>query len=139
MEFEFMRLWSIHPKYLDTIGLVALWREALLAQKVLRGETRGYKSHPQLKRFREHSSPKKAIGNFLVEIWKESKSRGYNFNKEKIETVGKIKKISVTHVELSSEFSWLRDKLKKRDPRKYKELFSIKNIDPHPLFQVIEG
>ena len=38
-----MRLWSIHPKYLGTKGLVALWREALLAQKVLQGNTKGYK------------------------------------------------------------------------------------------------
>ena len=43
-----MRLWSIHPRYLDSMGLVALWREALLAQAVLRGETKGYKFHPQL-------------------------------------------------------------------------------------------
>ena len=46
-----MRLWSLHPKYLDARGLVALWREALLAQAVLRGETRGYRHHPQLARF----------------------------------------------------------------------------------------
>jgi hypothetical protein len=43
-----MRLWSLHPQYLDPQGLVALWREALLAQAVLRGKTRGYKHHPQL-------------------------------------------------------------------------------------------
>jgi len=30
-----MRLWSLHPRYLDAKGLVALWREGLLAQKVL--------------------------------------------------------------------------------------------------------
>ena len=27
-----MRIWSLHPEYLDARGLVALWREALLAQ-----------------------------------------------------------------------------------------------------------
>lgn len=31
----------MHPRYLDAKGLVALWREALLVQAVLRGETRG--------------------------------------------------------------------------------------------------
>jgi len=36
VEREHMRLWTIHPKYLDRQGLLALWREALLAQKVLR-------------------------------------------------------------------------------------------------------
>ena len=46
-----MRLWSVHPRYLDTAGLTACWREALLAQKVLTGATRGYRRHPQLERF----------------------------------------------------------------------------------------
>jgi hypothetical protein len=33
-----MRLWSLHPEYLDANGLVALWREALLAQAFLQGK-----------------------------------------------------------------------------------------------------
>ena len=37
-----MRLWSLHPRCLDAKGLVALWREGLLAQEVLRGKTRDY-------------------------------------------------------------------------------------------------
>ncbi len=48
-----MRLWSLHPKYLDRQGLLAVWREGLLAQKVLQGKTKGYKNHPQLKRFQQ--------------------------------------------------------------------------------------
>ena len=36
-----MRLWSVHPQHLDVRGLVALWREGLLARKVLLGETNG--------------------------------------------------------------------------------------------------
>jgi len=47
-----MRLWSLHPSYLDPQGLVAVWREGLLAQAVLRGQTTGYTRHPQLARFR---------------------------------------------------------------------------------------
>lgn len=47
-----MRIWSLHPKYLDTKGLVALWRETLLAQHVLSGKTKRYKNHPQLARFK---------------------------------------------------------------------------------------
>ena len=46
-----MRLWSLHPKYLDIKGLVACWREGLLARKVLLDQTKGYKNHPQLIRF----------------------------------------------------------------------------------------
>ena len=48
-----MRLWSVHPKYLDSKGLVALWREALLAKQVLEGGTKGYRNHPQLDRFKK--------------------------------------------------------------------------------------
>lgn len=65
-----MRLWSIHPKYLDRIGLIALWREAILAQKVLKGETKGYRHHPQLIRFKSHCDPEGAIGKYLLEVWK---------------------------------------------------------------------
>lgn len=43
-----MRLWSLHPSLLDRAALIAGWREALLAQKVLRGQTTGYRHHPQL-------------------------------------------------------------------------------------------
>ncbi|MBU0535398.1 MAG: pyrimidine dimer DNA glycosylase/endonuclease V, partial [Nanoarchaeota archaeon] len=75
-----MRLWSIHPKYLDSKGLVALWREALLARKVLQGKTKGYKSHPQLIRFREFPEPIKAINTYLYQVWKESCKRGYCFD-----------------------------------------------------------
>jgi hypothetical protein len=32
-----MRLWSLHPRYLDAKGLQAVWREGLLAKKVLQG------------------------------------------------------------------------------------------------------
>ena len=67
-----MRLWSLHPKYLDPQGLVALWREALLAQAVLRGDTRGYKAHPQLDRFRAQASPEAAIAAYLLAVWEEA-------------------------------------------------------------------
>ena len=79
-----MRLWSLHPKYLDSIGLVALWRESLLAQKVLQGNTKGYRNHPQIFRFRDHPRPVVAIANYLIAVWKESVRRGYKFDKGKI-------------------------------------------------------
>jgi Pyrimidine dimer DNA glycosylase len=60
-----MRLWSIHPSFWDRQGLVAVWREALLAQKVLQGETKGYRSHPQLQRFRSSGDPLGAIAAYL--------------------------------------------------------------------------
>jgi len=64
-----VRLWSISPGYLDARGLVALWREALLAQKVLMGLTRGYTRHPQLERFRRTSDPVLYIGTYLYYVY----------------------------------------------------------------------
>ena len=79
-----MRLWSLHPKYLDPQGLVALWRETLLAQAVLRGETRGYRNHPQMDRFKNSTAPLAAISLYLKGIHAEAVARGYTFDKSKI-------------------------------------------------------
>lgn len=79
-----MRLWSIHPSYLDVKGLVAAWREALLAQKVLEGLTRGYKNHPHLLRFKQAEDPLSAIGTFLGQIVREAEIRGYHFDAQKV-------------------------------------------------------
>lgn len=132
-----MRLWSIHPKYLDAVGLVALWRESLLAQKILREEIKGYRNHPQLKRFRRY--PLRAISNYLMGIWEESKRRGYHFDKRKIRTYKIRDKIPITRGQLRYEFHWLCDKLKSRRPHGYQELLSVKEIEPHPTFEVVEG
>lgn len=79
-----MRIWTILPKYLDTKGLVALWRETLLAKHVLAGKTKGYKNLPQLLRFMQSENPLEYIDQYLAEIYNEASVRGHNFNKEKI-------------------------------------------------------
>lgn len=137
-----MRLWSISPKYLDTKGLVALWREGLLAQKVLLGETKGYKNHPQLERFKKEDI--KVLGYYLSIIWHESKERGYNFDINKIPEMVSTKQLTVTRGQLEYEFKHLGRKLIERCPDKYLENMEkcgTTNIDiePHPLFKVIEG
>ncbi len=134
-----MRLWSVHPKYLDGPGLVALWREALLAQKVLRGETRGYKNHPQLERFRKHGRPQKTIADYLMGVWEESKRRGFRFDKNKIGRRGSAVWLTVTREQLEFEFSILCQRLKRRNPEKYRELQSEKKILAHPLFRIVTG
>jgi hypothetical protein len=134
-----LRLWSIHPRYLDKKGLLALWREGLLAQKVLKGKTKGYINHPQLLRFKKHSHPLKAIASYLLQVWKESSKRGYNFNKGKIGATGKTKRTKVNRGQLEYEFNLLRSKLKKRDTRKYKEMQLVKDVEPHPTFKIIAG
>ena len=79
-----MRLWTLHPRHLDAAGLVALWREALLAQAVLLGRTRGYTRHPQLERFRTAADPVAAIAGYLRVVADEAKARGYAFNAARI-------------------------------------------------------
>jgi hypothetical protein len=79
-----MRLWSLHPSVLDSKGLVALWREALLTQKVLQGKTSGYRHHPQLQRFQQCSAPLTAICTYIWAVHDEAKRRGYTFNASRI-------------------------------------------------------
>lgn len=134
-----VRLWSIHPQYLDTKGLVALWREALLAQKVLQGETKGYRNHPQLKRFKEQQDPLMAIGTYLYHVYGEGKNRGYNFAYEKIRRYGEQLPISVNTGQIKFEFNHLLNKLKIRDKTKYQELLEVGEFKIHPLFAKREG
>lgn len=134
-----MRLWSIHPRYLDPKGLVALWREALLAQKVLRGETRGYTRHPQLARFRETGSPACAIAAYLGGVADEADRRGYNFDRSKIGEGRFAGKIPVTSGQVEYELGHLASKLKSRAPALSPRLRQIKHIDLHPLFKMVDG
>lgn len=134
-----MRLWSIHPKYLDTKGLVALWREALLAQNVLLGNTVGYKNHPQLIRFRETKNPAGAIATYLRGVEEEAKTRNYNFDGTKINP-GRIRgSMPVTSGQIAYECSHLKKKLTIRDAEKLKFLESAAEIELHPLFEEVSG
>ena len=114
-----MRLWSIHPKYLDAKGIVALWRETLLAQNVLLGNTKGYKHHPQLIRFKNTTNPIGAIAVYLRSIADEAERRGYNFNRSKIINKRYTQKIKMNSGQIEYEFQHLLKKLKKRDPELY--------------------
>jgi len=134
-----MRIWSLHPKYLDTKGLVALWRETLLAKHVLEGKTKGYKNHPQLNRFKKLKKPTNAINYYLASVYAEAVKRGYNFSKEKIDWTFEKCSIYVTHGQLDYETSHLLNKLKTRDNKKYIGVKSVKKLQAHPIFKVIEG
>lgn len=134
-----MRLWSIHPRYLDAKGLVALWREALLARKVLAGETRGYRNHPQLERFRRAASPLDAINEYLEAVYLEAEARGYKFDRSKLGAYSGHTTITVTTGQLEYETLHLLEKLKRRDPERYDRLKGVKILDPHPMFLVVEG
>ena len=134
-----MRLWTLHPKYLDAKGLVAAWREALLAQKVLAGETRGYRSHPQLIRFQAQPDCLAAIAAFLEGIAAESVSRGYHFDSGKIRTRGPARRIPETKGQLMREWAHLGAKLRVRAPALARRLREVAAPEPHPLFRITSG
>lgn len=138
-----MRLWSLHPGYLDTKGLVALWREGLLARAVLEGKTKGYTNHPQLTRFKNQDHPILFLDTYLYYVYLEANKRGYNFNHEKIGVKHTTGQIQVTWGQLSYELEHLQGKLQKRDPDKYLEINKMMDLkeppQPNPLFKLIPG
>jgi hypothetical protein len=134
-----MRLWTLHPKHLDARGLVALWREGLLAQAVLRGQTRGYQHHPQLERFRAAASPVSAIAEYLRSVADEATHRGYQFDRTKLARVRTRQTLSVTRGQLGFEWSHLRAKVRARDPRWWGEIRSLSRPELHPMFRAGRG
>ena len=134
-----MRIWTLHPRYLDPQGLVALWREALLARAVLRGETTGYRHHPQLLRFRAHAAPRSAINTYLGFVFDESASRGYSFNRRKVGQVRAIDPIESTSGQLRYEWQHLMKKLKARNPSLYGKWRKLASPEPHPSFSIRRG
>ncbi|HKQ37890.1 MAG TPA: pyrimidine dimer DNA glycosylase/endonuclease V [Verrucomicrobiae bacterium] len=134
-----MRLWTLHPRYLDPKGLVACWREGLLAQKVLSRATRGYRNHPQLLRFRSARDPMSAIAAFLHEIASEAERRGYKFDVRKIEGRPRAQRIRETRGQLEYEWAHLTGKLKARAPGIARRLREVERPQAHPLFRIIGG
>lgn len=141
-----MRIWSLHPKYLDRQGLLACWRETLLAQAVLLGKTKGYTNHPQLIRFKAHKDPIAAIGFYLDCLYQEALHRDYKFNKNLIESLPdqtarkKLRKsIRVTTGQLDYEWQHLMAKETGRSPQAVKKLHQTSKPEPHPLFALVEG
>ncbi|WP_221584025.1 pyrimidine dimer DNA glycosylase/endonuclease V [Microbacterium sp. G2-8] len=134
-----MRLWSLHPRHLDRAGLVAAWREALLAQAVILSPGRGYSNHPQLRRFQQTEDPLAAIGDFLTAIVDDADARGYRFVREKILATGSRAELTVTTGQLAYEWSHLSEKLRRRSPDVWERWQGIHAPDPHPSFVVVDG
>ena len=134
-----MRLWSLHPRHLDPQGLVALWREALLAQAVLRGRTKGYRHHPQLQRFRAHAAPRSAINAYLAEVHAEATRRGYSFDCRKIGPVRRIARMPVTNGQVAYEWRHLMKKLARRNRKLWRLSQGTNRPGIHPVFRRVRG
>ena len=134
-----MRLWTLHPKYLDARGLVALWREGLLAKKVLQGRTRGYRHHPQLQRFRAHASPVGAIEAYLRAVYDEACRRGYAFDPRKLGRPRRVSRLVETRGQLAHEWRHLMAKLRARAPDRRRAIAGTRRPEPHPLFRLVAG
>ena len=143
MQYVRMRLWSLHPRHLDRQGLTGCWREALLAQAVLAGRTRGYRSHPQLERLRAQSDPLAAVGAYLDAVAVEATARGYRFDRTRIDHAPNLEapatRIPVTDEQLALEWRHLLAKLELRSPDLHHRLRQLSGPEPHPLFTVEPG
>jgi hypothetical protein len=134
-----VRLWTLHPKYLDAQGLVALWREGLLARAVLKRQTKGYRHHPQLARFRAHPSPLGAINAYLKMVLMEAEARGYAFDQKKIGPLRRGIRLRATQGQLAFERQHLLRKLRVRSPQLYRLWRRVAAFEPHPLFRIVSG
>lgn len=139
-----MRLWSLHPALLDRQGLVACWRESLLAQAVLLGRAEGYTHHPQLERFRAHRQPAAALAGFLQILWQDSQRRGYRFDATRIATalphgIEAVEKIPVTIGQVNYEWQHLLTKLARRSPETHARTVRHQQPKVHPLFDLTPG
>lgn len=136
-----MRLWSLHPRHLDRQGLLAAWREGLLAQAVLLGKTKGYTNHPQLERFRSSENPRGAIGSYLTAIADEAASRSYKFDATKIIHTSSTTLLTVTTGQLDFERQHLLRKVQQRNPHETERIARLlePTIDAHPIFNIVPG
>jgi hypothetical protein len=134
-----MRLWSLHPRYLDPQGLVALWREALLARAVIQGKTLGYRRHPQVERFRAHPLPRAAISTYLRAIHAEASARGYVFDASKVGPARCEAVIAVTRAQVEYEWEHLLAKLSRRSPEYYRKWRAVRTPQIHPLMRRCVG
>jgi len=134
-----VRIWSIHPQYLDSIGLIALWRESLLARKVLKGETKGYRHHPQLERFKNLDQPLMSMDFYLGIVWSEAQKRGFKFDATKFQPIISFPPIPIPQGQAEYEMEHLKQKLALRSPQIYQVWQKVQMPLLHPLFVLVEG
>lgn len=134
-----MRLWSIHPRYLDPPGLGGLWREALLAQRVVEGRTAAYRSHPQARRILGQADPWGAIHDYLLGVWEEGRRRGYRYDRTRISEHSDGHSMDVPRGQIEYELALLHFKLAARNKASLSDLPTLEQALPHPSITIVEG
>lgn len=134
-----MRLWSIHPRYLDPAGLCGLWREALLAQRVVEGRTLAYRRHPQVCRLLQEDDPPGAMHAYLQGVWEEGDSRGYCLDRARITPCTSSAPMAAPQGQLEYELVLLALKLRLRNPAFLDALPRVEEVEPHPSIRPVPG
>ncbi len=134
-----MRLWTLHPRYLDSKGLTALWREGLLALAVLEGRTKGYRLHPQIHRFSLQPDPPASVRKYLAAVLAEADARGFKFDRSKIGRSRRVPMIVEHSGQLLYEWKHLKRKLRRRNPRLLRAISTVEHPSHHPLFRIVRG
>lgn len=147
-----MRLWTIHPKYLDGKRLTSQWKEGIQMMHIWKeiGENPepakrlGYVSHPQVRRLSNLLVADSGLISLLLHqhltaVHEESVQRSYSFNKKLIDDLApdckNAPKVYVTMGQVAYEFALMATK--------NNEWSQKVAIDPYmlcnPIFQVVSG
>ena len=135
-----MRLWTLHPKYLDAKGLVAAWREALLAQAVLR-DRNDWLPKPSST---DPVPPLTLTGSKYRVLSSRAACRGkpawvsVRPRKDRLPRGGRSR-LKATLGQLGYEWKHLRAKLAIRDKAWLASLGRVARPDAHPTFRVVPG
>jgi hypothetical protein len=81
----------------------------------------------------------KTIRRYLWYVHAEAEARGYRFDRRKLGRVTGCPPLLVNRGQLRHELDHLRDKLRRRDPSRYRLIRSLNAPRPHPLFRGVPG
>lgn len=144
-----MRLWSLHPSYLDKQALQVCWADALQALEYYKQERAYMKGitndlspyfYPCLDRFRMTGSPIAHITNYLHGLCDESERRNTPFGRAKLPEFTPGLRLKVTDGQIAREEKLLLLQLNRRKQTQlWMDLFVAEYVQPHPLFEIVSG
>ena len=141
-----MRIWTLHPRFLDRQGLLGQWREALQAKNALLDphHSSNVCHERQLRRFKAAKiQALSCMGVYLHAVADEMILRGYKPNVSLIPYyVGTPSLIPVTQGQVNFEIAHLMAKLTERDPSRLLPLSKIRVLmsnQLNPIFKEVGG